>query len=143
MGNLKVIKKRIKELNLENYIEIFSYLKNEEIVKLYKNCLGVLFPSFVGAESYPLFESFFFKKPILYNQEIVDEIYNNSILKLDINDLSSFETNVNILRNNKEQIETSTNNGSLIYKEMFDEEKIKFKLSRIFNEYFDYKKMWS
>ena len=73
----------------------------------------------------------------------MDEIYNNSILKLDINDLSSFETNVNILRNNKEQIETSTNNGSLIYKEMFDEEKIKFKLSRIFNEYFDYKKMWS
>ena len=61
MGNLKVIKKKIKELNLENYIEIFSYLKNEEIVKLYKNCLGVLFPSFVGAESYPLFRSFFFK----------------------------------------------------------------------------------
>ena len=143
MGNLKVIKKRIRELNLENYIEIFSYLKNEEVVKLYKNCLGVLFPSFVGAESYPLFESFFFKKPILYNQEIVDEIYNDSILKLNINDFSSFEKNVNILRNNKEQIETSTNNGSLIYKEMFDEEKIKFKLSRIFNEYFDYKKMWS
>ena len=73
----------------------------------------------------------------------MDEIYNNSILKLDINDLSSFETNINILRNDKEQIETSVNNGSLIYKEMFDEEKIKFKLSRIFKEYSDYKKMWS
>ena len=73
----------------------------------------------------------------------MDEIYNNSIMKLDINDLSSFETNVNILRNDKKQIETSVNNGSLIYKEMFDEEKIKSKLLRIFKEYSDYKKMWS
>ena len=72
-GNLDFIKKKIKEYDLEKKINIFEYLKDEEIIYLYKNCFSVILPTFVGNSSLPLLEAFYFHCKIIYHSEILDD----------------------------------------------------------------------
>ncbi len=143
MGNLHIIKKKIKELKLENFVKIYSYLSNEDIVNLYKNSFCVLFPSFVGAESYPLFESLFFKKPIMYNEKIIDKVYSDCVLKLNIDNLASLEKNINFLKDNKEKVNKLIENGSDLYHQIFDENKMESKISKMIIEYANLQKLWN
>ena len=49
----------IKQKNLDNYFEIYNYLKDEEILALYKNSLGLIMPTYVARSTLPLYEAFF------------------------------------------------------------------------------------
>ena len=56
----------MNKFNLTNQITFFEYLNDEDIKSLYTNCKGVVMPSLVGYSSLPLYEAFYFKKPIFY-----------------------------------------------------------------------------
>jgi glycosyltransferase involved in cell wall biosynthesis len=103
-GNLKFIKNKINNLGIMNEVIIFNYISEEEICYLYKHCFAVAFPSLVGSQSLPLFESFFFQKPIMYNEKILDQFYANATLPLNIDDYQNLGFNIEKIINNPKLI---------------------------------------
>lgn len=133
-GNLSFIKKKIERLGIKNNIKIIEYLEDKEIIHLYKNCLSIILPTFVGSTSLPLYEAFFFKSNIIYNFEILDNELQDKVIKLNVKDpkslyeiLKQFEENktFNIEKVNKSKrfIDNLLNEENIIkgFEELFDE----------------------
>jgi glycosyltransferase involved in cell wall biosynthesis len=84
-GNLKFIKEEIKKYDLSELISTISFVSNEELVFFYNNSFAVVMPTIGGPTNLPLYESFFFKKPIFYNKNILqDEILKKLIIEIDV-----------------------------------------------------------
>jgi glycosyltransferase involved in cell wall biosynthesis len=141
-GNLTFIKNRINNLGIINEVFIFNYLNDDEICYLYKNCFAVAFPSLVGSQSLPLFEAFFFQKPIIYNQKILDPFYKDSTLALNIDDYQNLGINIEKIINNPKLINDITKRGLEIYKASLNENIVQAKLSKIFKHYQEYQNLW-
>lgn len=141
-GNLTFIKNRINNLGMINEVFIFNYLNDDEICYLYKNCFAVAFPSLVGSQSLPLFEAFFFQKPIIYNQKILDPFYKDSTLALNIDDYQNLGINIEKIINNPKLINDITKRGLEIYKASLNENIVQAKLSKIFKHYQEYQNLW-
>ena len=90
-GYLDYLRKLAIKEGVEKKIIFYNYLSNNELVYLYKNCLCVVFPSLIGFDSIPMFESFYFKKMIIYNQKTIDKVYNENIIPLDIKKYDDLE----------------------------------------------------
>jgi len=142
-GNLKFIKNKINNLGIMNEVIILNYISEEEICYLYKHCFAVAFPSLVGSQSLPLFESFFFQKPIMYNEKILDQFYANATLPLNIDDYQNLGFNIEKIINNPKLINEIIKRGLEIYKESQNENIIQTKLSRMFKKYEEYQKLSS
>jgi hypothetical protein len=142
-GNLSLIKENIKNLKISDYVILFDYLKDSDLQYLYKKSFAVIFPSLIGSQSLPLFESFFFEKPIMYNQKIIDPIYNKAILKLDVTDCDSFILNMKRLLKNKNFVKNLIKQGKKIYNSNLDTKHVKNKLKNILLEYDDFQKKWN
>lgn len=56
-GNLDYIKSIIESLKLSDRIRITGFIKNEELKWLYKNAVGLVYPSFLGPTNMPLLEA--------------------------------------------------------------------------------------
>tara|TARA_B110000483_G_scaffold150888_1_gene179657 strand:+ start:282 stop:1475 length:1194 start_codon:yes stop_codon:yes gene_type:complete len=138
-GNRDFIKSKISNLKMNNEVLIFEYLSEAEICYLYENCFSVAFPSFVGSQSLPLFESFLFNKPIMYNDKIIDPIYKDASLQLNIDDKNSLKLNIDKILNDPIFILKMLDSGKKIYKESLETNVIKNKLSSLFEEYKKYK----
>ena len=85
---MNFIKKIIREYNLNENVHIFEYLKDEEIIYLYKNCFSVILPTYVGNSSLPLFEAFYFNSKIIYHAEILDDEFKDKVIKVNVKDPS-------------------------------------------------------
>ncbi len=141
-GNLTFLKNKINNLGIAKEVFIFNYLDDEEICYLYKNCFAVAFPSLVGSQSLPLFESFFFQKPIMYNEKILDVFYKDSTLALNVDDYQNLGINIEKIINNPQLIDDITKKGLEIYKASLDENIVQEKLSKIFKNYQEYQNLW-
>lgn len=93
-GNLNYIKMLISSNKIENRIKILSYLKDEEIIAIYKNCFAVVIPTYVGRSSLPLLESLFFKKIIFYSKDILDYNFHDKIHAIDLNNPQDFSNKI-------------------------------------------------
>ena len=72
---LKVIKKKIKDLNLSNIVHIYHNLPNKELSYLYQNCSLFLYPSKYEGFGIPLIEAIHFNCNIIFsNIKIFSEI---------------------------------------------------------------------
>ena len=58
-------KQLINRNNLNDYIKIFDYLNNFQLISLYLNCDGVIMPTFIGHTTITMYEAFFFEKNFL------------------------------------------------------------------------------
>jgi hypothetical protein len=142
-GNLKFIKNKINSLGIMNEVIIFNYISEEEICYLYKHCFAVAFPSLIGSQSLPLFESFFFQKPVMYNEKILDQFYANATLPLNIDDYQNLGFNIEKIINNPKLINDIVKRGFEIYRESQNENIIQKKLSMMFKKYEEYQKLSS
>lgn len=142
-GNLKFIKNKINNLGIMNEVIILNYISEEEICYLYKHCFAVAFPSLIGSQSLPLFESFFFQKPVMYNEKILDQFYANATLPLNIDDYQNLGFNIEKIINNPKLINDIVKRGFEIYRESQNENIIQTKLSRMFKKYEEYQKLSS
>jgi len=65
-GNLKYINEKIQEYGIEENIKIFNYLKDEELLMLYKQCKALIMPSFFGPTNIPPVEAWFLEVAVGY-----------------------------------------------------------------------------
>ena len=90
-GNFKFIQEEIKKNRLEKLITTIPFATNEEIILFYNNVFGVVMPTTGGPTNLPLYEAFFFKKPIFYTKNLLDdEAVKDAIIEIDINDPKDF-----------------------------------------------------
>jgi hypothetical protein len=79
-GNLKYLENKTKELNLEKQITFNRFQTKEEIYSYYKNCKAVLFLSLFGPVNIPPIEAWYYKKPLICNQEFIGQVKKAAIL---------------------------------------------------------------
>ena len=142
-GNLKIVKKKIKENNLEEYIKIFNYLDDLELISLYLKCFGVIMPSFVGHTTIPMYEAFYFKKNIFYTKDLSDSKYKKFLTEIDINDVNSFKERYYQIIKNKAENDQKLEDAKNFYNEYCNSENIAENFKKVFEEYKFYKKTWS
>lgn len=79
-GNLKYLESKTKELNLEKQITFNKFQTKEEIYNYYKKCKAVLFLSLFGPVNIPPIEAWYYKKPLICNQEFIGQVKKAAIL---------------------------------------------------------------
>lgn len=120
-GHLKYLQKLSKKEGVHSKIIFFNYLPNEQLVYLYKKCFCVLFPSLIGFDSFPLYESFYFKKMIIYNQYSIDKLFNDNIIPLDIKKYNSLEKKILNFKNKKIFYKKKILVNFKLYNDIFDQ----------------------
>ena len=121
-GNLSNIKSVIKNKNLEKSFIIFDYVKDEELIYLYKNCYSIIIPTLVAPHTFPLYEAFYFKRPVIYNKSILDEQLLDKVIKLDVNKIETFKEALDRLKDQK-YITKLINDNYQYYKKIFNKNK--------------------
>ncbi len=67
-GNQAFVKQKIAELDLEKQVRIIGFVKQDELVWLYKNALALTYVSFFGPENLPPLEAFASGCPVIATQ---------------------------------------------------------------------------
>ncbi len=134
-GNYKYIKNLINEKDLSSIIKIFTFLSDESIISLYLNSSSVIMPTTGGPTNLPLYESFYFKKIIFYNNDLIqnDKISNNYI-GIDIKFPNDLIQNLELLFD-ENKIKLITKSASDYYHSNCDENKFIDLYTNIFDEY--------
>ena len=90
-GNFDFIKNEIEKNELNKLFTIIPFVSHEEVIFFYENVFGVVMPTTGGPTNLPLYESFFFKKPIFYTKDLLnDENLKKAIIEIDIKDPIDF-----------------------------------------------------
>ncbi len=129
-GNLKNIKNLIHEKNLKDKFIIFDYVKDEELYYLYENCMGVVIPTLVAPHTFPLYEAFYFKKPIIYNSSVIDPELKDKVIGLDVKNTNHLQE-IMIKLKNKEFTKDLIKKNYDYFKKTFNENSMVEQLSRI------------
>ena len=82
--NFKYLNKKVNDFGLSKQISFLKYLKDEEISFLYKNCEALVMPSLVGYSSLPLYEAFYYEKPIFYTKNLLDKSLQKFVNEIDV-----------------------------------------------------------
>jgi|694.fasta_scaffold124286_3 glycosyltransferase involved in cell wall biosynthesis len=141
-GNLNYIKRLVLAKELQEDVIFFDFLSDEDIVYLYKNCYAVVVPTYVGTVSFPLIEAFYFKKPIIANSVILDDLYKTKILNLDISHPDSLEKNLIFIKNNQDHVGTLLKSNYNFYKDYYLSDNQFNKLKDSISSYYYLKQRW-
>ena len=131
-GELEKLKKIVKKNNLENKIKFLNYISDEELIYLYKNCFGLVFPSYIGSHSFPLYEGFYFNKPVFYNSSIISEELKKFVYLIDIKKKKSLLEKINVAIKFKEKNKQLIKRSKKLYKKEFNEINLNKKLLNLF-----------
>ena len=142
-GNLKVIKNKITKYQLQEYIKIFNYLDDLELISLYLKCFGVVMPSFVGHTTIPMYEAFYFKKNIFYTKGLSDDKLSSFLIEIDINNVFSFKEKYYEILKNKNDNTKRLENAKKFYDKYCDSKNTAENFKKVFEEYSHFKKTWS
>ena len=66
-GNLRYIKNKIAEYKIEKNIKILGYVKDDELLELYKICKALVMPSYFGPTNIPPVEAWYLNIPVIYS----------------------------------------------------------------------------
>ncbi len=72
-GTLKKVKSDIKNFELAEYFRIFEFVDDKELISLYLNSSMVIMPTDGGPTNLPMFEAFYFQKPLFYSDHLIDK----------------------------------------------------------------------
>ena len=134
-GNYAYIKELILKNQLEDYIKIFNFLSDDEVISLYKNCNAVVMPTFCGPTNLPIYESFFFKKIIFYTKNLIpDDPINNHLIPIDISSPKDLYEKLEICFD-KEKLEKIVTENYEYYKLVCNEDDFKKNYEKILDDF--------
>lgn len=86
----------INELSIKNYVFIYSWLLDEELIDLYNNALALIFPSRYEGFGIPILEAFACRCPVLLsNSSSLPEIAGDAALYFDPISIESIRNTIN------------------------------------------------
>ena len=72
-GNLKNIKKRTTELNIDKQVKILDFLSNEDIKIVYKNATALVMPTYFGPTNIPPLDAWDNELPVIYSYHLSEQ----------------------------------------------------------------------
>jgi hypothetical protein len=91
-------------------------------------------PSLIGYSSLPLYESFFFEKPVFYTKDLLDTSLKKFVTEIDLSDPESLALEIYNFDKNIENINEKVKNGKKYFIENLSDDKIKFEYLSLFNK---------
>ena len=82
-GNLNILKKYVKENNLDDQVNFLNFVTDEELPYLYFNSLALAMLSSIGPSNIPPWESFKMKIPVIYTRYETQNIFGDAVLNVD------------------------------------------------------------
>ena len=122
--NFKKITSIISKYNLDKQIYLFNYLKDEELIELYKNSKALVMPSLIGYSSLPLYEAFYFQTPVFYTKNLLDDDLKEFVNEIDINDKMSLVNEILNYSENEKLIHSKSLSAKQFYSENISDSKI-------------------
>ena len=141
-GNLKYIKNEIQKRNLTEYFELYDFLPDDEIINLYKNSTAVIMPSLVGTNSFIHTESFYFKKMVFANGNVLGDDFNERVINLDILKPKDLLEKYIQFKNSPANYDKLIELNFKFYQNSFDKNQLANQYEEIINNYKNFKKLW-
>ena len=141
-NNFQYLNEKAKEFNLTNQITFFEYLSDEDIKVLYKNCKALIMPSLVGYSSLPLYESFYFEKPVFYSKDLLDTSLQKFVNEIDLKDPNNLSDEINNFDKNINRINEKVKIAKQYFAENLSDEKITSKYLSFFDKISDQTKLY-
>tara|TARA_B100000989_G_scaffold29126_1_gene18723 strand:- start:3840 stop:5027 length:1188 start_codon:yes stop_codon:yes gene_type:complete len=133
-NNFQYLNEKAKEFNLTNQITFLEYLSDEDIKVLYKNCKALIMPSLVGYSSLPLYESFYFEKPVFYSKDLLDTSLQKFVNEIDLKDPNNLSDEINNFDKNINRINGKVKIAKQYFAENLSDEKITSKYLSFFDK---------
>ena len=133
-NNYNFLVNKMNEFGLDNQITFFEYLNDEDIKSLYKNCKGVVMPSLVGYSSLPLYEAFYFKKPIFYTKDLLDVSLKKYVNEINIEDPENLVNEFMNFEKNAKDIDLKVNLAKSFFNNNLSKDQISSKYLEFFNK---------
>ena len=134
-GNKDYIRKIVEKNSLEENFIFLNFLSDDEVIQLYKNCFGLIMPTFVARSTLPLYESFFFRKPVFYSKDILDEEIYKYVIGFDLKDPNDLINKLKHIEEKKIDIGNLTNLAFEYYKNKCNEDLFLDNYRKIINEF--------
>ena len=141
-GNQDNIKNIIKQKTLDKNFIIFDYLKNDEIIALYKSTQALIMPTYVARSSLPLYESFYFQVPIFYSKSILDPELEKYVTVFDLNNIIDLSQKLVDFLKNKDFFQKKTLIAKEYYINNLSDKIISNSYIKILNDYEYLSKRW-
>jgi len=139
---LDFLKKIIKEKEISDYFSFYDYLEDEEIISLYLNSYALVMPTFVGHYSLPLFEAFYFKIPVFFTKNLLDENLRKYVFEIDTREPKLFYDKLKYLDENKDKVKDLTLSSHEFYKDFCSLKNIKKNYIKIFEDVEYFNNLW-
>lgn len=138
-GFLSTIEKTIEKHDLSSSIKILKSINDFEMISLYLSSFAIVMPTTGGPTNLPIYESFYFKKPIFYSNNLLDseDEINNYIYGIDPKNPEDFIKKLEDF--SKDNNEQKLNEAFNFYHKICSEEGYKKNYSNLLNEYFEKK----
>ena len=133
-NNFNFLVNKMNEFDLDNQITFFEYLSDEDIKNLYTNCKGLVMPSLVGYSSLPLYEAFYFEKPIFYTKDLLDVSLQKYVNQINIGDPENLVNELINFEKNIKDINIKVNLAKNFFNNNLSQDQISFKYSEFFNK---------
>ena len=99
-------------------------------------------PSLVGYSSLPLYEAFYFEKPIFYSKDLLDNSLQKYVTEIDLEDPSSLSNEILNFDVNSKTIHEKVRLAKEYYTENLTNEKITSKYYKFFNKVYNQSKLY-
>ncbi len=99
-------------------------------------------PSLVGYSSLPLYEAFYFEKPVFYSKNLLDVSLQKFVNEIDLEDSSSLANQINNFDINNNDIFEKVKLAKEYYTENLSEEKIASLYFKFFNKIYNQTKIY-
>jgi hypothetical protein len=135
-GNLDEIEKFILESELGSHVKILKSLTDDQLISIYLNSYVVCMPTTGGPTNLPIYEAFYFKKPIFYSANLLDkkDRLNDYITPINLDDPNDLIKKLETfsLENEKNKIEKAFE----YYEELCSHENYKKNYLKLINNFF-------
>ena len=91
IGYKDKIKSYAKKLNIHNRLFLTGFIKDQELIALYKNAIALVMPTFFGPTNLPPLEAFNIGVPVIYPDiNGLREQVEDAALLINLNDPNTF-----------------------------------------------------
>lgn len=118
-GFSEKLKNIIKERGLEKYVKVLGFLSDDEIISLYRNSVGFIYPSLIEGFGFQGLEAYASGTLLLASDiPVFNEIYEDNALYFNPNDVDSISETIkkSLFLENSDRIKMITNGQNFIKK---------------------------
>ncbi len=140
--NLNYIKNQVNSKKLNDNFYFFNFLEAEKIISIYKKTLALVMPTYVARSTLPLYEAFYFKVPVFYSKNVLDDKIDEFVELFDLNNPQDLADKLEAFVNNKMDFKGKIEKAHQYFQSNCNDDNFINNIKSILNEYIYLKSRW-